>query len=55
MPQNQGTKTESQKKDSSNPRNESTPGQNTIGTSTSREINAENSPEVHDALNETQF
>lgn len=42
------------KSDTPQPRNESAPGKTPVGTSTTEEINAENSPEVSDALSEPQ-
>ena len=41
--------------DTARPRNESSPGQTSVGTSTSEKIDAENSPDVRDALNESQL
>lgn len=55
MPQNQQPKDQTPKKDTTRPRNESVPGQNSVGTTTSDEINEQNSPEVRDALNESQL
>lgn len=55
MPQKKQIKKNNAKKDTSKPRNESAPGKTPVGTSTSEEINAENSPEVRDALNESQL
>ncbi len=55
MPQEQKSKKDLPKNDTARPRNESSPGQTSVGTSTSEKIDSENSPEVRDALNESQL
>jgi hypothetical protein len=55
MPQEPKSKKDLPKNETARPRNEANPGQTSVGTSTSEKIDAENSPDVRDALNESQL
>lgn len=55
MPQDKNKDVSPQKKDTSQPRNESNPAKTPVGTTSSEELNAENSPDVREALNESQI
>lgn len=55
MEQKQKSKKQEYQKDTTHPRNESTPEQSSVGTSTSKKIDSDNSPEVRDAMNESQL
>ncbi|MEZ0392215.1 MAG: hypothetical protein ACAH59_08375 [Pseudobdellovibrionaceae bacterium] len=55
MPQNKDKSVTPQKNDTAKPRNESNPAKTPVGTTTGEKLDADNSPEVRDALNESQL